>query len=86
MTYLAYASIRQSILTWHCIDEKFQIQTLDKTKPLFPLGLGYAENVAHNCARHGTTALLVALDVATGEATTQCKTHHLHQGFLSFLS
>jgi hypothetical protein len=37
MTYLAYASIRQSILTWHCIDEKFQIQTLDKTKPLFPL-------------------------------------------------
>jgi len=68
-----------------CVDEKTQIQALDRTQPLLPLGLGYAEGVTHDYIRHGTTTLFAALDVATGQVITQCKKHHRHQEFLSFL-
>ena len=68
-----------------CVDEKTQIQALDQTQPLLPMGLGYVEGVTHDYIRHGTTTLFAALDVATGEVITQCKPRHRHQEFLGFL-
>ena len=68
-----------------CVDEKTQIQALDRTQPLLPMGLGYIEGVTHDYIRHGTTTLFAALDVATGEVITQCKPRHRHQEFLGFL-
>jgi len=68
-----------------CVDEKTQIQALDRTQPLLPMGLGYVEGVTHDYIRHGTTTLFAALDVATGEVITQCKPRHRHQEFLGFL-
>lgn len=67
------------------VDEKTQIQALDRTQPLLPMGLGYVEAVTHDSIRHGTTILFAALDVATGEVITQFKPRHRHQEFLSFL-
>jgi len=68
-----------------CVDEKSQIQALDRTQPLLPLGLGYVEGVTHDYIRHGTTTLFAALDVASGRVLTQCKHRHRHQEFLQFL-
>jgi putative transposase len=68
-----------------CVDEKTQIQALDRTQPLLPMGLGYVEGVTHDYIRHGTTTLFAALDVATGAVITECKPRHRHQEFLSFL-
>jgi putative transposase len=68
-----------------CVDEKSQVQALERTQPLLPLGLGYVEGVTHNYLRHGTTTLFAALDVASGEVLTQCKPRHRHQEFLQFL-
>ena len=49
-----------------CVDEKSQIQALDRTQPLLPMGLGYVEGVTLDYVRHGTTTLFAALDIATG--------------------
>ena len=68
-----------------CVDEKSQIQALDRTQPLLPMGLGYVEGVTHDYVRHGTTTLFAALDVASGRVLTQCKRRHRHQEFLQFL-
>lgn len=68
-----------------CVDEKSQVQALQRTQPLLPLGLGYVEGVTHDYIRHGTTTLFAALDVANGEVLAQCKRRHRHQEFLSFL-
>ena len=68
-----------------CVDEKTQIQALDRTQPLLPLGLGYVEGVTHDYERHGTTTLFAALDIASGQVMTQCKRRHRHQEFLQFL-
>ena len=68
-----------------CVDEKTQVQALDRTQPVLPMGLGYVEGVTHDYIRHGTTTLFAALDVATGEVITQCKPRHRHQEFLAFL-
>lgn len=68
-----------------CVDEKSQIQALDRTQPMLPLGLGYAEGVTHEYHRHGTTTLFAALDVATGDVMGSCKPRHRHQEFLDFL-
>jgi transposase len=68
-----------------CVDEKSQVQALERTQPLLPLGLGYAEGVTHDYVRHGTTTLFAALEVATGKVMTQCKPRHRHQEFLAFL-
>ena len=68
-----------------CVDEKSQIQALDRTQPNLPLGLGYVEGVTHDYTRHGTTTLFAALDVQTGDILAQCKPRHRHQEFLSFL-
>lgn len=68
-----------------CVDEKSQIQALERTQPILPMGLGYVEGVTHNYMRHGTTTLFAALNIATGEVLARCKTRHRHQEFLSFL-
>ena len=68
-----------------CVDEKSQIQALDRTQPLLPLGLGYVEGVTHDYVRHGTTTLFAALNVASGRVLTQTKRRHRHQEFLQFL-
>jgi len=68
-----------------CVDEKSQIQALDRTQPLLPMGLGYVEGVTHDYVRHGTTTLFAALDIATGQVLTSCKSRHRHQEYLQFL-
>jgi len=68
-----------------CVDEKSQIQALDRTQPLLPMGLGYVEGVTHDYVRHGTTTLFAALDIATGRVLTQCRKRHRHQEYLGFL-
>lgn len=68
-----------------CVDEKSQIQALDRTQPLLPMGLGYVEGVTHDYVRHGTTTLFAALDIATGKVLTNCKRRHRHQEYLQFL-
>lgn len=68
-----------------CVDEKSQIQALDRTQPMLPLGLGYVEGVTHTYKRHGTATLFAALDIATGRVITACKRRHRHQEYLDFL-
>lgn len=68
-----------------CVDEKSQIQALNRTQPILPMGLGYVEGVTHDYVRHGTATLFAALDIATGAVFTECKPRHRHQEFLSFL-
>ena len=69
-----------------CVDEKSQIQALDRTQPVLPMGLGYVEGVTHHYVRHGTTTLFAALDIASGEVLSKCKPRHRHQEFLQFLA
>jgi putative transposase len=68
-----------------CVDEKSQIQALERTQPLLPMGLGYVEGVTHNYVRHGTTTLFAALDLATGTVLSHCQRRHRHQEYLGFL-
>jgi transposase len=68
-----------------CVDEKSQVQALQRTQPVLPMGLGYVEGITHDYIRHGTTTLFAALDIANGSVLTQCKAQHRHQEFLSFL-
>jgi putative transposase len=68
-----------------CVDEKSQIQALDRTQPMLPMGLGYVEGVTHDYVRHGTTTLFAALDISTGRVFNQCMRRHRHQEFLRFL-
>jgi putative transposase len=68
-----------------CVDEKSQIQALDRTQPMLPMGLGYVEGVTHDYVRHGTTTLFAALDIANGSVIGQCKPKHRHQEYLNFL-
>ncbi len=68
-----------------CVDEKSQIQALNRTQPVLPMGLGYVEGITHDYVRHGTTTLFAAFDIATGAVFTECKPRHRHQEFLSFL-
>ena len=66
-----------------CVDEKSQIQALNRTQPTLPMGLGYVEGYTHDYVRHGTTTLFAAL--ATGRVLAQCRKRHRHEEFLSFL-
>ena len=68
-----------------CVDEKSQIQALERTQPMLPMGLGYVEGVTHDYRRHGTTTLFAALDTAKGKVITQCRQRHRHQEYLDFL-
>jgi transposase len=68
------------------VDEKSQIQALDRTQPLLPMRPGQPERRTHDFVRHGTTTLFAALDVASGEVTGKCYRQHRHEEFLAFLN
>lgn len=68
-----------------CVDEKSQIQALDRSAPILPLQPGLPERRTHDYRRHGTTSLCAALDVATGKVIGECHRRHRSQEFLRFL-
>jgi transposase len=68
-----------------CIDEKSQVQALDRTAPILPIMPGVPEKQTHDYVRNGTTTLFAALEVATGRVTDTCMPRHRHQEFLRFL-
>ena len=68
-----------------CVDEKSQIQALDRTQPVLPMLPGMPERRTHDYKRHGTTSLFAALDVATGFVIGKCYRRHRAREFLDFL-
>jgi transposase len=68
-----------------CVDEKSQIQALDRSQPSLPMKKGRAGTMTHDYKRHGTTTLFAALDAATGKVTGLCLSRHRHKEFLVFL-
>jgi transposase len=68
-----------------CVDEKSQIQALDRTQPGLPLKKGRCGTMTHDYKRHGTTTLFAALELAQGKVIGQCFARHRHQEFLKFL-
>lgn len=68
-----------------CVDEKSQIQALDRTAPMLPMRIGDVEKRSHDYRRHGTTTLFAALEIATGQVTGAVKPKHRRGEFLSFL-
>lgn len=68
-----------------CVDEKSQVQALDRSQPVLPMRPGQAERRTHDYYRHGTTSLFAALDIATGKIIGRCQKKHRHQEFLRFL-
>jgi transposase len=68
-----------------CVDEKSQIQALDRTQPSLPMKRGRAGTMTHDYKRHGTTSLFAALNVLDGRVIGQCHARHRHQEFLAFL-
>jgi transposase len=68
-----------------CVDEKSQIQALERTQPVRPVAPGRPERRTHDYLRHGTTTLFAALEVATGRVTDACQPRHRHNEFLDFL-
>jgi transposase len=69
-----------------CVDEKTQVQALDRTAPLLPLGPGQPARRTHDYVRHGTTSLFAALNVATGQVITRCNPRHRAREFRQFLN
>jgi transposase len=68
-----------------CVDEKSQVQALDRTAPILPLRPGIPQKQTHDYVRHGTTTLFAALEVATGRVVDACYPRHRHEEFLKFL-
>jgi len=68
-----------------CVDEKTQIQALDRTAPILPLRPGIPEKQTHDYRRHGTTSLFAALEIATGKVIDRCYARHTNTEFLDFL-
>jgi transposase len=68
-----------------CVDEKSQIQALDRTQPLLPMRPGQPERRSHDYVRHGTTSLFAALEVKTGKVIGQCHQRHRAVEFRKFL-
>ena len=68
-----------------CVDEKTQVQALDRTAPILPMRAGLPEKATHDYIRHGTTSLFAALEVATGKVTDACYQRHTNVEFLDFL-
>ena len=68
-----------------CVDEKSQIQALDRTQPLLPMRPGQVERRTHDYERHGTTSLFAALNTATGEVIGKCYRRHRSSEFKKFL-
>ncbi len=69
-----------------CVDEKSQIQALDRTQPLLPMRPGQPERRTHDYVRHGTTSLFAALDIATGDVIGECHRRHRALEFRKFLT
>jgi transposase len=67
------------------VDEKTQIQALERTQPMLPLRPGKVARHSHDYKRNGTTTLFAALNLATGEVIGECHPRHRHQEFLKFL-
>ena len=67
------------------VDEKSQVQALDRTAPMLPMRPDLPERQTYDYVRHGTTTLFAALEVATGKVTDACYPRHRHQEFLTFL-
>ncbi len=68
-----------------CVDEKSQIQALNRTQPILPVRPGLPEKATHDYQRNGTTTLFAALEIATGKVTDRCYDRHGKAGFLDFL-
>lgn len=68
-----------------CVDEKPQVQALERTQPVLPMAPTRTERATHDYVRHGTTSLFAALDVVTGAVIGKCHRRHRHQEFLKFL-
>jgi len=68
------------------VDEKSQIQALDRTQPMLPLKPHHVERHTHDYKRHGTTTLFAAFNTATGNLIGQCYKRHRHQEFINFLN
>lgn len=68
-----------------CVNEKSQVQALDRTQRSLPLGLGCVGGFTHDYIRHDTATLFAALDEATGKVVARCTMRHRHQEFLTFL-
>lgn len=68
-----------------CVDEKSQIQALERSQPVLPMKPGKVERRSHDYYRHGTLSLFAALDVASGKVIGQCRSSHTHKDFLAFL-
>ena len=71
-------------MVW-CVDEKSQVQALDRRQPVLPMRPGQAERRTHDDYRHGTTSLFAARDLATGEVIGHCQARHRQQEFVRFL-
>jgi transposase len=69
-----------------CVDEKSQIQTLDRTAPILPLRPGLPERQTHGDERHGTTTLFAAFNILTGKVIGQCLPRHRSREFVKFLA
>ena len=69
-----------------CVDEKSQVQALERSQPVLPMKPGQPERRTHDYYRHGTTSLFAALDIATGKVIGKCHRQHRHQEFLRFLA
>jgi transposase len=68
-----------------CVDEKSQVQALDRSQPILPLRPGLPEQRTNDYERHGTTSLFAALDIATGKVIGKCHRRHRQQEFLKFM-
>ena len=68
-----------------CVDEKSQVQALNRTQPILPLAPGVPARQSHDYERHGVTSLFAAMDVASGVTISTCYRRHRHQEFLRFL-
>ena len=68
-----------------CVDEKSQVQALNRTEPILPLAPGIPARQSHDYERHGVTSLFAAMDVASGVTISNCYRRHRHQEFLRFL-
>ena len=68
-----------------CVDEKSQIQALNRTQPAFPMWPGLPARMTHDYLRHGTTSLFAALEVASGKVHGRCYRRHRHAEFIAFL-
>jgi len=69
-----------------CVDEKSQVQALNRTEPILPLAPGVPARQSHDYERHGVTSLFAAMDVASGVTISTCYRQHRHQEFLRFLN